>query len=211
MITVKNAAAGFTLLELLVALAVFAVIGIAAYSGLQSVLLTQAAVERQAQRLKQAQMSFLFLERDLEQAVGRRIRDEFGQSQPAFAGDAAGEDMVTFTRAGWDNPLEQPRANLQRLSYRLGEDATLVRRYWNTLDRSGLGEARETVLLNGIRQAAVRFLDERNNWQSEWPPRDSETPVSLPRAVELTLVLDDWGGIVRLFRLPDATFLPIER
>lgn len=212
MMTVKYSAAGFTLLELLVALAVFAFIGVAAYSGLQSVLSTQVAVEQQTRRLQQVQMSFLFLERDLEQAVGRSIRDEFGQPQPAFVGDAAGQELLTFTRTGWDNPLEQRRADLQRLGYRLGEDTTLVRHYWDTLDRGSLGEPRETVLLNGIRRVAVRFLDEQNNWQLEWPPRDSDaSTASLPRAVEFTLVLDDWGEIVRLFRLPDATSLLAER
>jgi general secretion pathway protein J len=194
---------GFTLLELLVALAVFAIMATAAYSGLQSVLLTHARVESEAKRLAQLQMAFHILERDIEQAAPRGIRDEFGQPRPALEGGALnGNALVTFSRAGWDNPLGQGRSTLQRLSYRL-QNTQLVRAHWNTLDRGGLNEARETPLLDHVQQASLRFLDDQNAWQSSWPPSGSDgEPTGLPRAVEISLTLNDWGEITRLFRLP---------
>ncbi len=195
--------AGFTLLELLVALAIFAIIATAAYSGLQNVLFTSGIVETEAQRLAQLQTAFLLLERDMEQLANRGIRDEFGQARPPIEGGEINSDaLITFTRAGWANPLRSNRSTLQRLSYQLRE-SRLVRRYWDTLDRGGRSEPRETPLLDKIEQAEIRFLDQQNNWQQDWPPPGSyNTPARLPRAVEIDLTLSDWGRIKRLFRLP---------
>ena len=74
----KIATRGFTLLELLVALAVFAIMATAAYSGLRSVLFTRAAVEEQSRRLAAVQMAVYRLEQDVEQTLARGIRDEYG-------------------------------------------------------------------------------------------------------------------------------------
>ena len=205
MTTARNGPhSGFTLLELLVALAVFAVISVAAYSGLQSVLFTQVVVELETQRLAQVQMAFNFLERDMEQAVPRGIRDEYGLERPALESNTLGGELLTLTRAGWDNPLEQERATLQRLAYRL-QEGRLVRQYWDTLDRSGIVEPRETTLLDDVLETEVRFLDEQDAWQPEWPPRGAgEATTMLPRAIEFSVVLGDWGEITRLFRLPET-------
>jgi general secretion pathway protein J len=193
---------GFTLLELLVALAVFAIMATAAYSGLQSVLRARVAVEAESQRLTELQMAFHFLERDLAQTLNRGIRDEYGQLRPGLEGNAVTGALITFTRAGWDNPLDRPRATLQRLSYRLRE-GFLVRSHWSALDRSGFSQPQDISLLSRVQEIEIRFLDEQNDWRTIWPPPvvDQE-PIDPPRAVELSVTLSDWGEITRLFRLP---------
>jgi general secretion pathway protein J len=202
-------ARGFTLLELLVALAVFAIMAAAAYGGLRSVLFTRAAVEAENRRLAAAQLAFHRLEQDIEQTVPRGIRDEYGDPQPALRGGALAGEALMLTRAGWDNPLGQPRANLQRVAYRL-RDSRLWRLHWDTLDRGGSVEPRETLLLDRVRELRVRFLDSDNAWQTDWPPlagdaaNQERRPDSdpLPRAVEISLTLEDWGEITRLLPLP---------
>ncbi len=196
---------GFTLLELLVALAVFSIMAIAAYSGLRNVLYTRAAVEEQNRRLTSVQLALYRLEQDIEQAVPRGIRDEYGEPQGALLGGALAVDRLILTRAGWDNPLGQPRATLQRIAYRL-RDGRLWRLYWPVLDRGGLIEPRETLLLDRVRDFKARFLDQ-DDWRDDWPPpvSDDETkpdPDRLPRAVEISLTLEDWGEITRLLPLP---------
>ena len=193
---------GFTLLELLVALAVFAIMATAAYSGLRNVLFTRAAVEEQSRRLAAVQLAVFRLGQDIEQAVPRGIRDEYGESQAALLGGELADDRLTLTRAGWDNPLGQPRATLQRVAYRL-RDGRLWRLHWGVLDRGGLLEPRETLLLERVREFRVRFLD-RDDWRDDWPPPASDEagakkdPDALPRAVEIGLTLEDWGEITRL-------------
>ncbi len=199
-------ARGFTLLELLVALAVFAIMATAAYSGLRNVLFTRAAVETQSRRLAAVQLAVYRLEQDIEQAVPRGIRDEYGEPQAALLGGELADYRLTLTRAGWDNPLGQPRASLQRVAYRL-RDGRLWRLHWDVLDRGGLIEPRETLLLDRVREFRVRFLDQ-DDWRGDWPPTASDeagkkkNPDALPRAVEIGLTLEDWGEITRLLPLP---------
>jgi general secretion pathway protein J len=198
---------GFTLLELLVALAVFVIMSVAAYSGLRSILSAQAHVEAQAQRLAQVQMAFRFIKNDIEQIIPRDIRDEYGDLRPALESDDISGNLLVFTRSGWDNPLEHPRSTLQRVAYRV-EEERLFRLHWNTLDRSGINEPHKTMLLDNIQAARVRFLDgtTEDEWQTVWPPTENKEKAvsSLPRAVELSITLNDWGEILRLFLLSDS-------
>jgi len=202
----RTPARGFTLLELLVALAVFSIMAIAAYSGLRNVLYTRAAVEEQNRRLAAVQLAVYRLEQDIEQTVPRGIRDEYGEPQAALIGDALADDRLTLTRAGWDNPLGQPRAALQRIAYRL-RDGRLWRLHWPVLDRGGLIEPRETLLLDRVREFKARFLDQ-DDWRDDWPPlpvsgdENKPDPDRLPRALEISLTLEDWGEITRLLPLP---------
>ena len=197
---------GFTLLELLVALAVFSIMAVAAYSGLRNVLYTRAAVEEQNRRLAAVQLAVYRLEQDIEQATPRGVRDEYGEPQGALFGGTLSDDRLTLTRAGWDNPLGQPRASLQRVAYRL-RDGRLWRLHWPVLDRGGLIEPRETLLLDRVRDFKVQFLDQ-DDWRDDWSPPSSSTddrkpdPDRLPRAVEIRLTLEDWGEITRLLPLP---------
>ncbi|HYQ90883.1 MAG TPA: type II secretion system minor pseudopilin GspJ [Candidatus Competibacteraceae bacterium] len=199
---------GFTLLELLVALAVFAIMAAAAYSSLHNILYTEAAVETESQRLAELQMAFFLLERDIEQAVPRGIRDEYGETQPPLQTGRLLGDLLIFTRAGWDNPLAQPRSSLQRLSYRF-EQGQLLRLAWDTLDRGGARKPQSSLLLDGVQDVRVRFLNDEDKWDKEWPPKEAEPKAEseaeqkpkLPRAVEVTVVLNDWGEITRLFPL----------
>jgi general secretion pathway protein J len=205
-------ARGFTLLELLVAMAVFAIMAIAAYGGLRNVLFTRAAVETENRRLAMVQLAVFRLEQDVTQILPRGVRDEYGDPQPALRGNIQDSEALLFTRSGWDNPLGQPRATLQRVAYRL-RDGRLWRLHWDVLDRGGLAEPREIMLLDRVRDLRLRFLDEDDAWRNDWPPPADQTaspdgkerklpPDPLPRAVEISLTLEDWGEITRLLPLP---------
>lgn len=199
----RRVAQGFTLLELLVALAIFAILAVIAYGGLRSVLFTQNSVEAEAERLAKVQMAFFFLERDIEQILPRGIRDEYGQRQPAVKSGGLYGELITLTRAGWDNPLGQQRANLERLAYRL-DGTRLLRLHWDALDRGGPAEPRQTVLLDRVEEVKIRFLDGDDTWQTAWPPpsqEDNPPDDMLPLAVEIEVRLADWGSITRLFLL----------
>ncbi|MEE4377600.1 MAG: type II secretion system minor pseudopilin GspJ [Candidatus Competibacteraceae bacterium] len=198
--------AGFTLLELLVALAVFAILSVVAYGGLRSVLFTEVAIEAEAQRLAQVQMAFHILEQDVIQTVSRSIRDEFGQRQAALVSGGLQDDLFILTRTGWDNPLNRARPSLQRLSYRW-ENNQLYRLQWDVLDRVGLTEPRETLLLDRIGEVQIRFLDQDDSWQTVWPPTTNSAEANLdllPRAVEVQILLEDWGEITRLLVIPNS-------
>ncbi|MFO7592806.1 MAG: type II secretion system minor pseudopilin GspJ [Pseudomonadota bacterium] len=192
---------GFSLLELLVAVAVFAVVSAVAYGGLSSVLQTRQQTDQHAKRLQALQQAMMMIQRDLSQAIDRPVRDQLGDLQPALVQEGAG-NLLVFTRAGRVNPLGLPRSTLQRVGYSLDGEGRLVRYLWPVLDRTQGQEPYAVVLLDSVRGAKVRFVDSRKEWQESWPQGDESAP--LPLAVEITLELDHWGGFQRLLPLVES-------
>lgn len=198
----KTSARGFTLLELLIALAVFSILSVMAYSGLRMVLEAKSRTEDQANRLVELQTAFTFMERDFELAVGRSVRDSFGERSPAMIGGGIGVAVVELTRAGYRNPTGAQRSSLQRVGYKLA-DGTVFRLTWPMLDQPNLAEAYERPLVSHVKKLEIRYLDKSNNWQPDWPPtRDAVDVNRLPRAVELVLEMEGMGAIKRIFQVP---------
>jgi len=197
--------AGFTLLELLVAVGVFSILAAIAYSALQTVLSTREHTDEQMQHLAQLQTAFTVMERDIEQTVLRSVRDEFGTSLPALLSNVDSGTIIELTRMGWRNPTSLPRSYMQRVAYGL-KDHTLVRRYWRELDRTQQSVPLESDLLSDVNGVEARFLDSTAQWQTQWPPLTASNQpsanVGLPKAVEITVDTKYWGKITRLFRVP---------
>lgn len=192
---------GFTLLELLVALAIFAVLGVIAYGGLDVILDAKSRVETRTEQLGKLQMLFIVMGRDIEQALDRGVRDNYGDPVASMLGtDAA----LEFTRAGWRNPTGLKRSHLQRVAYAVSNN-TLRRASWDVLDRAQDSEAHDTALLGDVTGFGIRYLDGAGEWRFDWPPPgEAAAQPPLPRAIEISLDVTGWGRIVRLFRVADA-------
>ena len=139
---------GFTLIEVLVAIAVFSVISMMAFQGLSTTLRVQDRVERGAERLRQEQLIWTLLMRDFINMSRREVRAE-DKIEPAF--QVSSEDCsleIRFTRAGL--PINDiNRSGLQRIAYCWHNDL-LLRRVWPALDRSIDSEPVESVLLQDV-------------------------------------------------------------
>lgn len=192
---------GFTLLELLIALGIFGIMSVMAYGGLAAVIDTREQVSQAMDRLAQMQRAVHRIQSDVESAQQRPIRDEFGDLRPALLWDSS-EFALELTRGGWRNPLKLPRSSLERVAYFLNEDR-LVRRSWRVLDRPQDPIYIDTVLLEQVEELTVRFLQEKDDWQTEWPPANviTENP-PLPKAIELNIKTKDWQTIRLLLRVP---------
>lgn len=174
---------GFTLLEVLIAISISALIGIASVQ-----LLSNAGDAAKVSEEKSAQMAALLrfnqlAGRDMQQFINRPIRDEYGDPKPGLLLDN-GDYPLELTRAGWRNsPItEDPRATLQRVAYRTEEidseacepararlaeaqglepedyeadHECLVRYYWTVLDRIAETEPRQQIVLDRIE--SLRF------------------------------------------------------
>jgi len=197
-----TASPGFTLLELLVALAIFGLLATMSYSGLRVILEQQSGIAVEAERLSELQKIYMLMQRDIEQAVDRPVRDEYGDEQPALVG----ADTLQLTRGGWSNPAARTRSSLQRVGY-VFEDDQLVRYAWAVLDRAQDSEPLRQPLTASIEQLQLRYLAANNEWRGQWPDTlqnaDPAVPAqALPRAVEVTLEHAHYGQLVWLFRLP---------
>ena len=193
---------GFTLVELLVASAILVVLGVAGYVGLDVVLGTAERTTQVSERLQRVQRCFTQMAMDLEQAVSRPIRDDFGDEQAALRYQS-GLASLEFTRTGLPNPAGWPRSSMQRVAYTL-EQGEFARLYWRQLDRAQGDEPVRRILLDRVRSLEFRFLDAQARWQEQWPPLTggSLQGSTMPAAVELTIELEDWGELRRVYALP---------
>jgi general secretion pathway protein J len=201
---------GFTLIELILAIGLTAVVGMMSYAGLDVVSSANEAIQRQAERIQEINLAMTIMARDFRQIQPRAVRDENGESITAFWGNGTGEDMVSFTRAGWSNPTGSNRSKLQRVHYHYRQD-DLVRETWNVLDRNTDAQSFSNVILGGIESVNMRFLlpipdrtedsTARSEWLSSWEPTDlpESDNAYTPLAVELTIDLDDWGTVRRIY------------
>jgi len=196
---------GFTLLEVLVAVVIFGIISILAYGGYNQLIRQSEIVESSATRTRAIQSTVQRMAEDFEMLEPRPIREPLGETlEPALrAGGTRVDTLLDLTRSGWTNPAGLTRSTLQRVTYRL-MDNKLERAYWNARDRTLTTEPTSAVLLDKVRTASFRFMDQNQTWHEQWPPLGYSGPDAVrlrPIAVEVTLELEDWGKLVRLLEV----------
>lgn len=200
--------AGFTLLEILIAIAIFVIVGTLALSGYNELSRQSDRLGASMARNRAVQAAMQRLAQDFMTLEPRAVREPLGGGwQPALRADARTAQLAELTHSGWSNPAGMPRPTLQRVAYRL-ENNKLRRDYWSVLDRTLTAAPVSALLLDQVRSVKLRFLDNTRNWQEQWPPLNgaatgapANSPDALsirPIAVEITLELDDWGRLVRL-------------
>lgn len=194
---------GFTLIEVLVALAIFGVMSALAYMSLAQTLNNAGMLSERMNRLQAIQRTMTYLSSELLQATPRPIRADLGQYEPALQSSFGSDFALELTHNGWPNSAGVPRSTQQRTAYRI-EDNELVRYHWNVLDRTANSVPVATVLLDELDSLTFRFLQPNDEWVDQWPPiaagASADTHV-LPRAVEITLVLPDEGELTRLVEM----------
>lgn len=193
---------GFTLVEMLVALTIFALMSVLAYRGLTAVLETRAHLTDDNRRWRDIALTLSQLEQDLSMVVDRPVRDGGDLVQPALVGDpnaiGANEAQLNFSRMGMAWQTGVP-ADVQRHGYRLA-NGTLEQLVWPVLDRAPHSEPAVHALLERVKRFELRYLDGAGNWQPRWPlPGVAAT---LPAAVEVVVELEQGGTVTRVFALP---------
>jgi len=195
---------GFTLLEVLVAIGIFAIFSALAYGSLTRLLEARDRIEQERLFWRELALAFAQLEDDLASVRPRTIRDVYGNPLPAFRGlpvdpRAQGEPALAFTRGGVFVLSDSRRPDLLRVGYRLQENR-LMRLTWPALDQPVQERPQSVVLLQQLREMRVRFFVAGGGWVDSWPPPDGKLTM-LPAAVEMTLTLDGRGQFVRVLRV----------
>jgi len=199
--------AGFTLIEVLLAMGITTFVALLAYSGLNASITAAESQQLQAQQIVDIQLPLTVLERDIRDAVARPIRDEYDDRVEALVGGAFNDYLLVLTRRGWDNPRELSRGELQRVRYQLLDDV-LWRESWSVLDRVSEEAGRQrTRLLQGVRAIEITFLDSASSgasrsplggeWLDEW-----DIPQRLPAAIKIQFDVEGFGEVARVISIP---------
>lgn len=190
---------GFSLIEILVAVVVFAAMAAITWGALGQIARARGALAAQQDRFADVVRVVGELERDLRQAISRPVRGNHGEVLPALLG---GAEQVELSRVGFANPRAEPRSNIERVAWTL-DQRDLQRRRWAVLDRvaGSSAEARDAIARATVLR--FRYLGVDGSWRESWPPREAR-PEALPRAVEWRLTLEDFGELRRVIALPSS-------
>lgn len=190
---------GFTLLEVLIAIAIFSVISLSSFTIFDSVIKGDESSQLRSERHNELQRAFLIIERDLTQIARRSIRINgeapLGQFLQSAADVVDGEQAIGFVRHGWTNPgLLLPRSDMQAVAYQLN-DETLQRLHLNFVDAVGGEEPKVRPLITKVKSIAFDYFDGKK-WQESWTGDD------LPLAIAIEIETTDYGLIRRQFLVP---------
>ncbi len=193
---------GFTIIEILVALFIFAVVGLISAQLLGRTVDAYEVLDDRGQRLGQIHRAMLVVERDMLQFRSRSIRLAQNNSVPALMiGD---EGALSMTRGGWRNPLQRPRSELQRVGYRL-QGENLMRAYWPMLDRPSDEEPISQTLIEGVEELEFFAVDQNGEEHKFWPPNQGQGGGQLQIAgLVLRISMAPVGIIERIWEVPDG-------
>lgn len=205
----RTKAAGFTLLEMVIAISIFALVGAVSYTSLDHFLATRDLVDAHNRATRQLQRAVGHFERDVRFLTRRSIRDGIGETLPALVGgdaDAIGDAVLvemTVAQPSYRNPRWH---RVRRVGWAL-VDGRLIRQVWPVLDRDFDSTPRETALLDGVRTASVRYYGRVSGQRvvessAQW---DEGNGSDLPLAIELILTLDDNTTYRRLVEVANVS------
>lgn len=199
---------GFTLIEIMIALMVFAVLATITASSLFYAFNARARVNEQAVRLNSLQLAISLLQQDTEQAIPRAIRGNEMRLFPIFVGQ---KQYAEFTRDGNLNPKSlEKRSTLKRVALVCKEDK-LLRRTWANLDAKDRNVYEDRVLLDNLSRCYFGYLNQSVQVLTEWREQavgQNQRPEPFPKAIQINLTLKDWGEMNLLFTIPGALYAP---
>ena len=205
----SSAQRGFTLLEILVALAVFSIAAAIAYKGLDAVIASKQAMEREIRFWRETGLVFERMETDFMQIVPRAFQNTPNRFQPVLQGEVSerGGFQVELSRSdGERTPLRIAyQCDNGELTMRLLPINHLVKRTVQTTQEQSPGQTGQTgqntahVLLRGVERCELAYLGANNAWLSAWPGQEKRVK---PLGIRVRLTLAGRGTFERLFYLP---------
>lgn len=183
---------GYTLIEVLISVAIFATLSLVAYSALDGLSKASVATDGFEKDLARLQLAIVRLDGDIQSLVARPT---WGQSAADHGGEFFGRaSAIGGLRSGWANPTAQPRASVQRFQWQW-QNNRLERLYWSSLHTDRSDAVQVEVVLEDISAWSMQYLTHSGQWQTQWTPSAQQ---SLPKAVAYTFDHPRFGEIRRV-------------
>ncbi|USD60604.1 type II secretion system minor pseudopilin GspJ [Vibrio sp. SCSIO 43140] len=202
--SISNRAKGFTLIEVLVAIAIFASLSVAAYQVVNQVQRSNELSQARSARLQEIQRGFVYLDSDFRQLALRQFRHEGEEPltrlmlwQEGLL-ESEGRGLL-FARLGWLNPQNQfPRGEVAKIGYRL-QEGKLERLWWRYPDTTVGEEPVALPIFTKVESFDMRFYN-GESWANEW-----QAELTLPLAIEVKIRFEDYDEISRIYLTPAGT------
>lgn len=183
------------------ALAIFALLSGFAYRGLDAMLQSREALQKESRKWRDVSVFVTRIERDLSAVLDRSSLGASGVDLAPLSSSievTTARDGLSLTRSGaplYENALAAP----QRIAYRLKDDR-VERLAWGGVDAAPRAEPVPVAVLADVKGLAFRFMDLRGEWRPSWGLPGSVERV--PAAVEVTLQLASGEKLVRIVDMP---------
>ena len=220
---------GFTLIEVMVAISIFAVVAAGVYRVLSTMVETQNKVVAHSDALRDLQRALWLISMDMNQMVMRDVRKPNDNRSPAVIADDD-KYLIQFTRQGVRNPLLLARSDLERVAYSIGPDPDkysvdknndqdsdskrtnkksrhLLRHTWGATDRRDNAKENVQVLFRNVDDVQLELLDTKGNWKEDWHEKklDDKAHIRvLPAAIKLVIKTDKYGDLERIFQVTNV-------
>lgn len=191
--------AGFTLVELLIAIVLFSIVSIGSYQVLDSVISSHRKLSGHNEKFEGLRRAVNLLARDLQQVQPRTVVNAYGDAENALILESDDPSRLVLSSGGWANPLMAARGTVSRIEF-LIEDEVLIKRRWLVLDALDQESYFDMPLVKGVLEFQIRALDPDQRWLNYWPA-EGMPATELPRALEVELVVAELGSVKRLLEL----------
>lgn len=184
----------YTLIEVLIALAVFAIIAVLTSSALQQTLGINQRLQTHMNEWERFALTIDHINQHITQMVPRGVRGNDGVPIPSFVGQ---KDYIEFTRGGYINPQgEKRQSSLARIAL-LCKNGKLIERRWPVLDSINRKQYQDDILLDNLSRCQFDFLSQQMEWLTPWRANTNTGKrqntamemLLLPKAIRLEL---DW-------------------
>lgn len=202
----SRTSSGFTLIEILIALSVFAILATITSAALYDSFRTREILTAQADQLNELQLAISLIKNDTEQVIERPVVSGNMHMLAAFIGT---RDYVSFTRDGVSNPLSiEKRSSLKRIAL-LCKEGQLIRRSWPVLDPPNINQYEDKRLMHGLTDCYFEYINRNLDSLSEWREKavsQNQKPEPFPKAIQLHFAMKGFGDSSLLFVIPEALY-----
>ena len=198
---------GYTLIEILVALTVFAILSAMTTTAMYHAFTTRERINVRSSQLNALQLGITILSRDTEQIIKFEPFASDNDTQLAFTGQS---NSFEFTRGGFVNPnADAPRSTIQRISY-LCKNNQLIRRSWGVATPISQDHSQDKILFNNLKTCHFAYINSNHDTLRSWPDSLKKEPEAknqtLPIAIQVNITIEHLGNMGLLFAVPGGLY-----
>lgn len=197
---------GLTLLELVAAMAIFALVAVMGLQTLGGMLRARDGIAGASDEAATLARALALLRADLKAAANLRFwPPEAFEPAPPLLDRSAEEGWFALSTEGRAVLPEAQTAGTERVIWRHDRaEERLLRAVWPVMrPASEAALSPETQVLDRVSGLRLRaYAGPEEGWVAGWGQPDEDTRLRLPRAIEVTLESELYGPIVILVALP---------
>lgn len=197
---------GYTLIEVIVALTVFAILSTMSASVMLQSFKTKTHLAEETERFNKLQLAVALVRRDVEQAVNRSVRGNEMRLFPPFIGES---NYTEFTRGGFVNPNATTQSSTLKRVALMCDHNSLKRRSWVILDSPSRREYQDKMILNNLKKCSFSYISQSQEILKAWRPyavSQKQKNAALPAGIQLTLSIQHLGDVDILFVIPEGAY-----